>query len=106
MLNREAANAVRNELKAAAEPVRATAQRLASVQISNIGPVWSGMKLGTTMRGVYVAPSSRRGGGSPRPTLGRLLLSRAMLPAVDQHPDEIVGRVEDALDRLGDRVGF
>lgn len=105
-VNKGAAKAVRDELKEAAEPVRQTAERLAGVEIRNIGPTWSAMRIGSRSATVYVAPRARNQGGSPRPNLGILLLERAMFPAVAAHEDEIVDRVEDALDRLGASAGF
>ena len=105
-VNKEAAKTVRDELKKAAEPVRATAERFAGAKISNIGPRWGQMRLGTRGGAVYVAPSSRNQGGSPRPNLGRLLCEEAMEPALEEHEDELAKRVEDALERLGNSAGF
>src|SRR5687768_9727286 len=75
--------AVRGALADAGGPVRARAEQLAQSEIPTAGPKWSRMKIGVTMRSVYVAPAARRAGGSPRPNFGRLLLTRAMLPAVE-----------------------
>lgn len=105
-INRNAAKTVRDELKDAGEPVRQTAQELAFGKIRNIGPVWGQMRLGTRPGTVYVAPKLRRSGGSPRPNFGILLLEKAMFPALKQHENEIVKRVEGALDRLGRSAGF
>lgn len=105
-VNKGAAAAVRDELKKAAEPVRAGAQEKALMEISNIGPSWAAMKAGSRPGVVYIAPSARRRGGSPRPNLGILLLEKAMFPALDEHKDEVESEMEDALDRLGRSAGF
>ena len=55
---------------------------------------------------VYLAPASRRKGGSPRPNLGRLLLGKAMEPAVEQREPLIVASVEQSIDRALERSGF
>jgi hypothetical protein len=105
-INKEVAKEVRNSLTKSAEPVRQTAESLAFTDISNIGPVWGRMRLGTTMRGVYIAPATRRSGGSSRPTFGTLLLKTAMLPARDQHQNEILNNVEDAFESLVRSTSF
>lgn len=97
---------VRNELKAAGEPVRAAAEGLAVANISRVGPVWSRMRVGATSREVYIAPKQRRRGGSPRPRFGRMLLELAMRPAAERHRQEIVLRLGRALDRLISSAGF
>jgi hypothetical protein len=97
---------LRKELRDAGEPVRALAEEKAVGRIRNIGPQWSRMRLGVTTKVVYVAPKSRRHGGSPRPNLGGLLMDRAMQPALDESAAEIYPRVEAMLDRLGAEHGF
>jgi len=94
------------ELKSAAEPVRLAAQGLADAGISRIGHRWDRMRIGVTSKSVYVAPASRRRGGSPRPNLGNLLLERALMPALDGNEDRIVASLEAMLDRLGSDAGF
>jgi hypothetical protein len=99
-VSREAAKEVDDELKHVAEPVRDDAERLARDEITNIGEKWSAMRIGARARGVYVAPQSRRRGGSPRPNLGILLMKDALIPAVEQNERRIERGVEQALDRL------
>lgn len=105
-VNKEVAKTVRDELKEAAEPVRQTAERFAGAEISHIGPSWGQMRLGVTSSTVYIAPKSRRRGGSPRKNLAILLLEKAMFPALEEHQGYIIKRVERALDRLGESEGF
>lgn len=105
-LNRTLYRRVNSELKDAAEPVRIAAEQKAMDGIRNIGPVWGTMRVGATRKMVYVAPTARNRGGSPRPNLGTLLMQRAMLPALDEHQQEVVHRLEGVLDRMGREVGF
>lgn len=105
-INREVANEVREELKKVAEPVRSDAEHRAFSAIRNIGSVWSRMRTGVTMSSVYIAPSARRRGGSPRPNLGVLLLEEAMWPALEDKQESILDDVGDAFDRLAFRSGF
>jgi hypothetical protein len=100
------AKELRGELKDAAEPVRVEAERLALQDIRNIGPTWSGMRVGVTGRMVYVAPKRRRKGGSPRPNLAGLLMEKAMQPALDKHEGDVVNKVEDLIDHLATHYGF
>lgn len=93
---------VRTGLREVAEPVRVEAEARASGSIRNIGPVWSRMKTGVTSRVVYVAPATRRRGGSPRPNLGRLLMTEALEPALEAKRNEVVDKVEQALDNIID----
>jgi hypothetical protein len=91
------------ELRDVAEPVRAEAALLAATAIPRIGLKWSRMRVGVTSRVVYVAPTSRstRDPARKRPNLAPLLMGRAMEPALQHHQDEIVGRVDRFLDRVG-----
>jgi hypothetical protein len=97
---------LRDTLKAAVEPVRSDAQRLATANIRHIGPRWSLMRVGVTSSLVYLAPKQRRRGGSPRPNLAQLLMNRAMQPALDESENEIVAAVEIGLDRFITEHGF
>lgn len=67
---------------------------------------WSAMRVGIAPTLVYVAPRARRSGGSPRPNLAPLLMERAMRPAVDEHSDEVVEKLEVALDGAIRAAGF
>lgn len=89
-------------MRDAGEPVRASAERLASANIPNIGDRWGGMRLGIARGGamIYIAPKARRRSGSPRTNLAPLLLNRAMLPALDDNRDEVILRLERMLDRV------
>jgi hypothetical protein len=98
---KETAREVTRALKDAAVPVQQTAQRLAATD-ARAGAKWSGMRIGATTKKVYVAPSARRTGGSPRPNFAGRLMSRAMLPALEQKQDEVMRRMEKALDNIAD----
>jgi len=97
------------ELKQAAEPVQRQATMLSLGRISHLGttPRWAGMRVGVSRaRGsVYIVPSARRAGGSPRPNLGALLLVQ-MEAAVDEKQEGVVQALEAMLDHLADRHGF
>lgn len=98
------ARELRDELREAAEPVRADAERLAVVGIPTIGLAWSRMRVGVTQTSVYVAPKqkgARLNRARRRPNLADLLLGRAMVPALKQNE----ARVEEAVDDLLGRVG-
>lgn len=102
---------LKRELKAAAEPVREGAERLAVREIRNLTSAtaekdWWRMKLGVNSRVVYVAPGVRNQGGSHRPNLGLLLLNRAMEPSLEEHRSEVIRDLERMLDRLAVRNGF
>lgn len=97
---------LRGQLRTAAEPARSEAQSLAFSQISNIGPVWGRMKIGVTTSAVYIAPATRRQGGSPRPNLGGLLLRQAMIPAADDKQQEIRERLDDWIGGLISSAGL
>jgi hypothetical protein len=97
---------LRRELQTVAEPIRTKAQGLAVSNIRNIGPTWERMRIGVIARGVYLAPKSRRRGGSPRPNLAPLLLDKAMQPAVDGSEAMVVAALEVMLDRVGAENGF
>ena len=96
---KETAREVTRALKESAGPVQATAQRLALA--SGAGTRWSRMRIGATSTKVYVAPASRRRGGSPRPNFAGRLMGKALLPALAAEEDETVRRFESALDRIG-----
>lgn len=101
---------LRDALQEAAAPVRSAAQSLAGTQISHMGGThrpWARMRIGIAGRSVvYVAPVERgaksRGarGVRGRPNLARLLLDRAMEPALAQN----TSKVEERLDHLLDEV--
>lgn len=105
-INREVAGDVREELRKAAEPVRADAEHRAFSTIRNIGAIWGRMRTGITLASVYVAPATRRRGGSARPNFGTLLMEQAMLPALEDNQESILGDVTDAFDRLTRSAGF
>jgi len=96
----------RKELRVGAEPIRMRAESLALGNIANIGGTWSQMKIGVTVRSVYLAPVARRSIGPPRKNLAGLLLKRSMLPALEQGAGPLVASVDRWLDMLALRNGF
>jgi len=89
-------------IRQAAEPIRVHAQDLASAKIRNITPAWQEIKLGTTLRSVYVAPAAhrRRGSHLTRPNLGRLLVTRALQPAVDEGLESVAAALQSLVDEV------
>lgn len=94
---------MRATLRAVAEPVRSRAEQLGESNITNIGSVWERMRVGVTASSVYVAPKTRRKGGSPRPNLAPLLLNEAMEPALEQSTVAVVRGFDLMLGRLNSR---
>lgn len=93
-----------------AEPVRADAEALAVSSITRIGPVWSRMRIGVTVRSVYVAPKQRgvqsRGASlRKRPNLAPLLMNKAMQPALDRNAPLIAGAYDRMLGEVTERFG-
>lgn len=108
-ISKDLTKELRNELKEAAEPVRAAAESKALSEIRNMprSPHWAGMRVGVAGRGmVYVVPRARRRGGSGRTNLKTLLLERAMDPALEEKRDEVLDRVDRMLGRLAGEHGF
>lgn len=99
-LPKDAKKEVRNRLKAVGEPVRAEAERLAISNIRNIGPRWPRMRTGRTANSVYVVPRSKRAGGSPRPNLKPVMLTRAMIPALESQRQRVIREFEEMMDNL------
>lgn len=89
-----------------ANEVRQDAETRAGAEISNIGPRWQRMRLGVTLKAVYIAPRSRRQGGSPRKNLAGLLMDRAMQPALDEHGEKVVHRISEVCDAAAARHLF
>jgi hypothetical protein len=98
----------RGRLRGIAVPIQRTAETLAYSEIPRIGQQWGQMRIGVTQKLVYVAPKQRgiKRGSRKRPNLAPLLMSRAMEPALHQHENEIVGKVEHLLDVVGQKNGF
>lgn len=94
---------VRAKLREAAEPVRVAADELASSEIRNLGPAWGRMRVGVTTKAVYVAPKSRRHGGTARRNLADLLMNRAMEPALTANVGQVEQRLEEAIDDIANR---
>ena len=95
----------RASLRAAAEPVRASAESLAVEKIRRIGVPWSRMRVGVTQREVYVAPVKRGQKGRDqrlrRPNLFDLLMGRALEPALDRNIGKVEANVEKVLETVG-----
>lgn len=105
---REVRRDLNGELRKVAEPVRQDAESFAKTRIRRNTPKWSLMRTGVTRRVVYVAPRARGVGSRGlvqyrRPNFGRLLMDRAMQPALDRHEHEIEQQVGRFLDEVGRR---
>ena len=107
-ISKDLSKEISSKLKDAAEPVRAGAEPLALGQIRNMTPRWAGMKLAVSnAKGtVKMFPSAKRVGGSGRPNLSVLLLSRSMEPALEQNADKVRGNINDLLGNIFDDNGF
>lgn len=97
--------AYRKELRTVGEPVRSTAERLATQRIRKVGLKWSKFRTGVTQRLVYVAPrqrgvKGRAGQSRRRPKFGTLLAERASQPALKANEGRINKDFDDMLDRL------
>jgi hypothetical protein len=92
-LRKEVLAELKPELVRIGEVVRADAQQRAFSEITNIGEQWGRMRLGVTVKGVYIAPKTR-GHGSRRPNMSGLLMDRALQPALEAHEDQIVREFE------------
>ncbi len=100
-IDKNAAKDLCAELKEIAEPVKATAERLAG-ETGNIGltPQWQQIRIGVTQHGVYIVPKHRRGAGPKRPNFKTLMLDRAMIPAVEENRSEINAGLDRFLDGI------
>ena len=108
-MDKSLAGDLRSELREAAEPVADTSAEFALGRIRNMpgSPRWAGMRTVAGARSVIVVPSARRRrGGKGRPNLAKLLLERAMDPALEAKSDEVVKRVDRMLGRLAGHNGF
>lgn len=103
---------VRRVQRDLAEPVKLGAESLAVVRIPNVGLRWSRMRIGVTSALIYVAPKERglrTGSARRRPNLARLLMDRAMQPALEARRPQLEADTELMLDRIADdfnRGGF
>lgn len=108
-LSKELKGELNKELRKAADPVAKDAEGLALTEIRNMpaSPHWAGMRIGVSLAQgvVYMVPSARRAGGSPRPGLAPQLLEQ-MDRALEQNQDQVVGRVDDMLGRLAGENGW
>lgn len=105
-LGRDVRVGMRPALREVGEVVRADAQSRAGANIRNIGPTWERMRLGVTLRAVYIAPRTHANGGSPRPNLAPLLMDMAMQPALDAHQEAALARIDELVNRSADEAGF
>lgn len=97
--------AYRKELRTVAEPVRSTAERLATQRIRKNTVKWSKFRTGVSQKLVYVAPrqrgvKSKARDSFRRPKFGILLAHRASQPALRQNEWRINQDFDHMLDRL------
>jgi hypothetical protein len=92
-------------LRAATEPVRASAEGRATSLLKPGKVNWSGMRIGSTLSGTYVAPRQRGlrrfDKRKSRPKLATRLLEHALEPALEEN----AAGVERAVDELLGDVG-
>lgn len=97
---------LKGELKSIGEPIRRDAEAFALAAIPTIGPKWQRMRVGLTLKSVYVVPASKgRGGKSKRPNLGARLLEEALERALEVNQHRIADDVDAALGRIVQRFG-
>lgn len=101
-VNKGAAKVVRAALREVAKPVAATAK-------SNLNQ-YPGISLGTigpkvTTRGVAVTQRARKVTGL-RPDFGSLQMTKGLIPALDEHADEVEAGADHALGILINSSGF
>lgn len=94
----------KKRLEAAARPVARDAEVLAVGRIRNMSksPSWAGMRIGSNRDFVYVAPQ-RRGTNivsKKRRNIARLIITRAMEPAVDRNAENVRRTLDEMLARM------
>lgn len=106
--NRTLSRELRKGLRESAEPVRADAEILASLEIRNMEPPgagaqdWRRMRVGVTRTSVYVAPRARASSGKrKRRNLFDLMTGRSLEPALDANVEEVTHRLDDVLGTVG-----
>ena len=106
-IDKTLARELKNEFRAAADPIRVQAEALALEKIRRMkrSPQWSKMRVGVTSNLVYIAPrlhgvKSHRDPKN-RPNLVDLLLGRAMEPALAAGESHLIAAAERALEHVG-----
>ena len=105
-LRREVVKELRPALREIGAIVKRDAQRLAAQDIRHVGLVWQRMRVGVTAKAFYVAPAARNQGGSPRPNMGGLLLTKALEPAVDSNQEEALRQLSALVDLSIGKAGL
>lgn len=104
-LRKDVVRGIKPALLEAAEPAKRDAEMLSTENISNIGTRWSRMRVGATVKGVYIAPKTKRSRGSKRPNLAPLL-AQQMQQAADRNQEKVVKAIGDVVDVAAARNGF
>jgi len=101
-VNRGVEKSWRDAFKKAAEPIAASARqklgRYSGASISTIGPKVS-------VSGVFVTQRARKVTGL-RADFGALQMTQALIPALDEHENDVVRGVERSFDDLAKSAGF
>lgn len=101
-VNKAAAKTVRAALREVARPVAETAKvnlsQYQGASLNTIGPK-------VTTRGVAVTQRAKKVTGL-RPDFGALQMTEGLIPALDDHADEIENRADQALGVLIHTAGF
>jgi hypothetical protein len=101
-IDRDAYKELRLSLIAAAEPVAASARdKISRYQGASLGTI----KPRASVRGAFVTQRAKKVTGK-RPDFGALQMTRGMIPALDEHEDEIHAAAEAVQDLLIARHGF
>jgi hypothetical protein len=90
-------------LRRATEPVADSAEAKASTLLKPGKVDWSGMRIGSTLGGTYIAPRQRgtKLAKRKRRKLAPRLLEGAMLPALQEHESSVENAVDDLLGDVG-----
>ena len=101
-IEREEKKVIKDRLAKVAEPIAGSARqrlgRFAGANLAAIGPR-------VVTSGVFVTDRAKKVTGK-RGDFGGLIMTVGLLPALEEHADEAVRELEDALDDLGSSAGF
>lgn len=100
-MDKDLAKELRNGLKQVAEPVAATARSKMSAYQGG------SMKIRPAARGasVFVRQNARKVTGL-RADFGALQMRKVLIPALDEHQEDVINGVEKVIDNLASRNGF
>lgn len=91
--------AVRDRLRKVGEAVRASGERRFSRYDSDSA---SGYGVSVRRTGMISVEQRKRKTTGKRPDYGALQMTRALIPALDEHSDDVVRETEEAMDDIAD----